>query len=460
MSGGPQLFADARREGYVRADPSQPAAVGRAMFQAVDFLGEFEKPLYVSYDGGLCAHARSQKVGCSKCLDHCPKGAIAPDGDGVAIDPALCGGCGSCSAVCPTGAAEYAYPRRADLLARLGVLLKTYRAAGGERPVLVFHDEPQGGALIGAMARVGRGLPANALPLSLFSVLSLGHATFAHALALGAQHIVVLAPSQRPGEYAALEAELALQATLLAGLGYAGPRLHLATERDPEAIEALLYGLPPLASVETADYTAIGAKREIARTALAKLRAAAPAPSDLIALPEGAPYGDLEVDVAGCTLCLACVGACPTGALTDAPDRPQLAFTESACVQCGICVATCPEKVITRKPRYNFRTAAMSPRVIKREEPFHCVSCGKPFGTKSSIERVMTRLKGAHAMFQTEAQLRLIAMCDVCRIKTVSEAGGDPFKGAPRPRVRTREDYLDEPSGENNKRAGPDTAES
>ena len=445
MSGGTPLFADAqRRDGYLRADPGNPAAVARAMLRATDLVGEFEKPLYVGYDPGICAHARSQKVGCTNCLDNCPTGAIAPDGDHVAIDAAICGGCGNCSAVCPTGAVSYAYPQRADLVARLRTLLETYRRAGGRRPVLLFHDEKHGSPLISAMARLGKGLPPNVLPLSLFSVLQLGHDALAAALAYGAEHLVVLAPPEHPAELAALESQAALTAAFLDGLGYAGPRLHIAGERDPDAVEALLYGLPALPLTPVEAFAAIGSKRDIARTALAKLKAAAPAPKDIIALPPRSPYGRIHVDIAGCTLCLACVGACPTAALSDNPDRPQLSFTESACVQCGICVATCPEKVIKLEPRYNFSPAAMTPEVVKAEEPFHCVSCGKPFGTKSTVERVLARLSGKHAMFQTEAQLRLIQMCDTCRIVTVAESGEDPLGGAARPRVRTTDDYLAE----------------
>ena len=213
MSGGTPLFADAqRRDGYLHVDPSHPAAVARAMFKVTDLVGEFEKPLYVSYDAGICAHARSQKVGCTNCLDNCPTGAITPNGDHVAIDPALCGGCGSCSAVCPTGAVSYAYPQRADLVARLGVLLRTYRAAGGARPVVLFHDEKHGSPLIAAMARLGKGLPPNVLPLSLFSVLQLGHEALASALAFGAEQIVVLAPPEHPAELAALESQIGLTA--------------------------------------------------------------------------------------------------------------------------------------------------------------------------------------------------------------------------------------------------------
>ena len=78
-------------------------------------------------------------------------------------------------------------------------------------------------------------------------------------------------------------------------------------------------------------------------------------------LPAGAPFGRVVVDVAGCTLCLACVGACPTGALVDNPERPQLSFVEDACVQCGLCQSTCPESVIRLEPRLNFADEARQP---------------------------------------------------------------------------------------------------
>src|SRR5690606_38138853 len=64
LSGGQPLFSDGgRRDGYVHADPSNPAAVARALFKVSDLVGEFEKPRYVELDAGICAHARSQKVG-------------------------------------------------------------------------------------------------------------------------------------------------------------------------------------------------------------------------------------------------------------------------------------------------------------------------------------------------------------------------------------------------------------
>jgi NAD-dependent dihydropyrimidine dehydrogenase PreA subunit len=153
----------------------------------------------------------------------------------------------------------------------------------------------------------------------------------------------------------------------------------------------------------------------------------------------------VELAVEGCTLCLACVSACPTGALLDDPERPMLRFLEDACVQCGLCQATCPEKVITLKPQLDFRAVTAAPRVLKEEEPFCCIRCGKPFGVKSAIERVAAKLEGRHWMFTGSAKrLDLIKMCEDCRMIAVTEDNLDPYGAPARPAPRTTEDYLRE----------------
>ena len=144
------------------------------------------------------------------------------------------------------------------------------------------------------------------------------------------------------------------------------------------------------------------------------LAAAPPA----IALPAaGSPWGSLQVDSQRCTLCLACVGACPAGALGDNPEAPQLRFTESACVQCGLCAGTCPEQAITLQPRLwlaDGGQARRQPRVLNEAQPYGCVRCGKPFGTLQAIEAMISRLSG-HPAFQGAAAERL-RMCGDCRV--------------------------------------------
>lgn len=444
LSGGTPLFTGwEKRDGYLRVDSGDPAAVARAAFRLADMVGAFEKPIYVGYDADICAHSRATKVGCTNCLDACPAGAIAPDGDGVAISAEICGGCGACSACCPTGAASYAFPGREDLVARMQALLAVYRDAGGSDPVLLFHDESHGGELIAAMARYGRGLPVNVLPVPLHSPGLLGHELLAAGLASGARRIVVLADPRKRAEYAPLEREITLLETILAGLGHdpAG-RLILTDERDPDALEALLHGLAPLAPVAEARFAGSGSKRETARLAIGRLAEAGRMPAEPIALPQTAPYGRIKVDVAGCTLCLACVGACPADALLDNPDKPQLRFIEANCVQCGLCASTCPERVITLEARLDLSEAALRPAVIHEEEPALCIRCGRPFGTASTIARIRERLAGRHWMFRDEKAAELIAMCDDCRVKAQAERSDDPFALGPRPRIRTTDDDL------------------
>lgn len=444
MSGGSPLFpAASRRDGYFHVDPSHPAAVAQAMFEISDLVGEFEKPLYVTYNADICAHSRSGKVGCNNCIDNCPMSAITPDGDTVLIDHLVCGGCGNCSAVCPTGAVTYAFPERQDLIKRMQILSDAYTHAGGKNPVLLIHDERHGSGLISAMARYGKGLPANVLPLSLYSVMQSGHDGYLGAIAAGFGQIIVLGPPDQSDELPAVESQVELANMFLSGMGYGDdPRVTLLVEQDPDVVEEALYALPKVKNLKPSAFSAVGGKREVARTILARLNEEAPAPAELIALPETAPYGRIQIDLEGCTLCLACVGACPADALADNPDFPQLRFTEAACVQCGLCAATCPEKVITLSPQYNFSSEALSQEVLNESEPFECISCGKPFGTKAAIDRVTSKLEGKHWMFQDSDQSRLIKMCDDCRIVAMSERDDNPFASGTRPKIRTTDDYL------------------
>jgi ferredoxin len=178
--------------------------------------------------------------------------------------------------------------------------------------------------------------------------------------------------------------------------------------------------------------------------ALRHLHGTAPEPLDILPLPAGAPFGAITVDTAGCTLCLACVGACPTGALLDAEDRPWLGFNEAACVQCGLCQATCPEQVIALEPRLNFTDEARGAVKLNQAEPFHCIRCGKPFGVERSIQRIAEQLAGKHWMFSGEQQIERLMMCEDCRVVVQFDQPGAPLAGAPRPIPRTTDDYLRE----------------
>jgi ferredoxin len=445
LTGGmPLLPAPEKRDGYFNPDPGDPAAVQKAIFELADMVGEFEKPRYVDFDAAKCAHARSRVTGCTRCLDVCPASAITPGEESVVIDPHVCGGCGSCASVCPTGAATYAMPAGNMLYERLRTLLSTYRTAGGADPVLLVHDTRHGDDLIALMARFGRGLPARVLPFAVNEATQVGFDFFATAFAYGAGRVVLLSPPSRRDELDGLAGQIGVAEALMDGLGYGGGRVAVVTDADPDVVERLLYDLPPSEPPAASGHTPAGGKRAVTRLALQHLHANAPAPADTIALPQGAPFGGIEVDVAGCTLCLSCVGACPTGALRDNPDRPELRFQEDACIQCGLCRATCPERVMTLVPQLNFADDARQARIVKDEEPFHCIRCDKPFGTKASIERIVAQLAEKHPMFKDAAAADRLRMCENCRVVAQYETEEVPFAGADRPQVRTTDDYLRE----------------
>ncbi len=445
LSGNTPLFTGhAHRDGYRRVDPSDPAAALRAVIDLSEMVGEFEKPIYVDYNQDTCAHSRSKIAGCTKCLDACPAGAISDAGDHVSIDSGICGGCGSCHSVCPTGSISYQYPERADLIGRVQALQNAYSNAGGKHPVLLVHESEFGGQLIAALARFGKGLPANVLPFAMHASTTFGHVEMASMFASGIEQIVYLTDPKKSDELSGLESECVLVDAILSGLGFGEkPRTTIITEVDPDKVEEVLWSLNTHDPIPGEEFAPIGAKREVARIAFANLQARAPAKTDLILLPENAPYGRLDINIEACTLCMACTSVCPASAVVDTPGEPKLRFVESACVQCGLCVNTCPESALTLVPQLNLSTAAIQPITLYEEEPFDCIVCGTPFATKSTIERISGQLAGKHSMFADSDRADLIKMCEKCRVEAQANSKDDPFASNARPRVRTTQDYID-----------------
>lgn len=444
ISGGTPLFPAAhKRDGYLRADPGNPAAILEAVLAAGELVGEFDKPRYVDVQADLCAHSRNRQTGCTRCLDVCPTGAIDPAGDHVAIDPYICAGCGSCHAVCPTGAVTFAHPGPDFIVERLRVLLSTYREAGGTDPVLLVHDAEHGTTLIDLLARLGDGLPARVIPFEVGEITQLGVEFFATAMAAGASEVRVLSPARPREDLTALEEVMTLTGTVLEALGFGTGRCAILATDDADALGETLYGLEPRAgTAQPRSVLPVRDKRALMRSSLRQLHAAAPEPVEAVSLPAGAPFGAIVVDSDSCTMCFSCFNVCPSGALFDAADRPQLSFAEDACVQCGLCAQTCPEDAIALVPRLDFSEQTKAPVVLMEEAPAECIRCGKAFGVQSAIDKVVEKLTQKHWMYSGAGDMiERIRMCADCRVIAHSESRFDPYAGPARPMPMTAKNF-------------------
>ena len=415
----PALAHEILPPGYF-APRGDDAALADAIEQAGDLVGEFEKPRYFRYDPDICAHGASGIRGCTRCLDACPTGAIRSIGERVEVDPYLCQGAGVCASACPTGAITYAYPPPDGQLAALRTALVAYREAGGQAPAILFHDSQTGAD---EWERVARQVPESVIPWAVEEIGSIGMDAWVACIAWGAR-AVMLVPPQVPGSVRReLDVQIEVTRAILDSMGYAPALLTLVA--DDEALDHAFGTEPEPAAGPPATFAPSGEKRTDIRLALDHLHAHARRRPEVVELPPAAPFGKVEADRDACTLCMACVSVCPASALQAGGDEPRLSFIEMNCVQCGLCERACPESCITRSPRYLFdREARRRARTLNEDQPFHCVSCGKVFGTTAVVMRMQQRLAG-HSMFQAPGALARLLMCEDCRVKDMfrSEAG-------------------------------------
>ena len=408
--------------GYFHAG-NDPQALEQALGDLAQMRGSFEKPKFFNLDTTICAHGQRGLEGCRRCIDACPTEAIISLGDSVQINPNLCQGGGICAATCPTGAITYALPQAGDLATYIRRFLASYGEHGGAAPCIVFHDE-RSASVIPAMLEHGGHL----LPVPVEECGSVGLETWLSCLAYGARAVLVIVAPDTPEN---ISMELLHQAAharaLLDGLGY-DPRMMqiVCQESDADLSWCADDRLPEASLTDVASFDALGDKRTALKLALMHLVEQAPQQPDEIALPADAAFGEVQVDADKCTLCMSCVGVCPTSALMAGGEFPRLSFKEWNCVQCGLCENACPEDAIDLRARlltdHKLRDAR---RVLHEEEAVHCISCGEPLATRSMLDTLARKLQG-NPMFQSEEAFRRLQMCGDCRVRDMMRRGARP----------------------------------
>jgi NAD-dependent dihydropyrimidine dehydrogenase PreA subunit len=255
------------------------------------------------------------------------------------------------------------------------------------------------------------------MPVEVTHIAALGIDALMSAIAYGAAHVVILSAHSEPSAYReSLAREMVYAQTILTALGYGSGHMQLVEANDSSVLETAIWNLTNAAKAPApATYNLSNDKRGTLDFIFEHLVKHAPRSIDEIALATGAPYGSVEVAKDKCTLCMACVGACPARALLDAKAAPQLRFIERNCVQCGLCERTCPEDAITLSPRLLLTKEARIERVLNEAEAFGCVKCGKAFSTRQMIDNMVGRLAG-HSMFAEPGAIERLKMCADCRV--------------------------------------------
>ena len=416
---GSLLDVEIKPPGYILADSANELSLLNALNQLAELVGTFEKPRYFDYDASICAHGRSGQQACNRCVDSCPTNAITSLVESVSVDPFLCQGGGVCATVCPTGAIRYVYPDTASMLDRIRLMLDHYRQAGGVDAAVCFISEADY-ELVGEW-------PENHLPVVLEELASVGMDTWLASLAYGAGHVRLVDGGSVPASVRkALEEQLKIIHALLQGLEYDSRVIELVSVEDIIQQKALM------PEISLAAFAGLNEKRQVMFFALDHLIAQAGQVMTEIELPAGAPFGTVQVNRDKCTLCMGCTSVCPANAMLAGNDAPRLRFVEANCVQCGLCSSACPEQAIDLHARLlTDPEQRQATTTLNEEQPFVCISCGKPFATQSMINNVMAKLSG-HWMYQSDRALRRLQMCEDCRVHDVvqdEEAMQPPMAG-------------------------------
>ena len=434
----PKMRMSQTPQGYFAPgkDPLEQALV---VNQLLEMVGEFEKPKYFVYNEKICAHGRNGKVGCNACIDVCSTGAISSvfkNGQGsVEVNPNLCMGCGACSTACPSGAMRYNYPSVPHQGKELKTIASVFTAEAKKinqvtAPSLLLHTLKAGTQMIDGLGRSAHvlpkqfeALPSFVIPYGIEHIASTGLDLWLGALISGfAEVVLLLSGDEDPAYRATLEEQAELANAILKAYGF-DERIHLIMAQSADDLQTVSKAMVALrqrgalkAICTPASFALSNQKRETLEAVLEHLQkqAKTPLPEAGAVLPKSSLLGGLNINKDACTLCMSCVSSCPEGALLDNPDEPILSFIEKQCVQCGICVQTCPEQALTLNPRLQTVEQRKQRTVLNETQAFHCISCGKAFGTLKMVDLMLTKL-GAHGAFAGAAMDRL-KMCGDCRV--------------------------------------------
>jgi len=382
--------------------------------------GQFQKPQFTAFRQSRCLHHVSRKTSCQLCLDACPLSAIQSLKGKLVFNHYLCQGCGVCELVCPAAAVRLVHPSQQERLGALHESMVIQSAGMKFAPTLIIADDDRDRDALCATD------PSGNEPLIRFTVDQISHVgaeMMLWALIYGARQVIVAGgPQNDPLVTDAVRRQVELGRAILHGLGQPEDRICFTLAPDAEQPETgtwqkICAGMPLRVTLLLPEaLTGSNDRQTLIRLAAQELYDQSGAKHPIVPLPEASPFGTVSIDTA-CTMCMACVEACPSKALSAGGGSPKIEFTESRCHQCGVCKDICPEKAMRLQPRLLCdRERVETPALLREVEAARCIECGAPFASQAMVSRIRTNLAG-HWMYASEKQLRRLQMCHICRTR-------------------------------------------
>ena len=298
-------------------------------------------------------------------------------------------GCGACATVCPSGAMSYAYPSVPDLGLRLRTLLVDLCEGRRSRRL---HPAPRGGWTRrdreprAARPRAsGACHPVRSASRRVRSDSTSGSAPLAH----GASQVAVLADRRR-GAAVSRSAGTAdahrrhdRPGAGLPGRAFPGGRRRRSERPGRGAVVvAGRADRPRRRRLSRSPPTSARRRRSRSITSRGMRRCRSGRSRSRRALRSAPSWSTAT----RCTMCLACVGACPEGAILDNQEAPQLFVHRDR----SACSAASARRRAPRTPSRSRHGCpcvpeARQPRVINEAVVVNCSACGKPLGTEKMV---------------------------------------------------------------------------
>lgn len=342
-----------------------------------------------------CVTIRNQNARCLRCVQSCTTGSLSVNSTGgIAVDPSLCIGCGTCATACPTSAIELREPTDDELTRDLKssiVATKGHPVIACEQALEAAQISPQPGAvviapclgridesfLVGAAAYRASditlvcgacetcehnrgGILAFDVAESATSLLSAYGVDFEITFADTLPASVVdksakvpwhksmackSAPSEADFDNSRREfvlgaknsaKEAAVAALTSEALGSDKDEKHTESDRPARyrkvGKDGTLSHFVPTRRIRLYNYLKhVGTGEPVVEAVTSRV------------------IGSIEIDASACTACRMCAIFCPTEAIAKVDDDGMFGIRHrpSACVQCRACESICPKGAIT-----------------------------------------------------------------------------------------------------------------